>query len=345
MSALPSARLSGLWATDLLEVTDDLDVLDTHGRWAVALPYEGRPVLARFARWDQAMPHMATQWVGPRAGAWSSSLGEQDYRERVESLRQAIACGDVYQANLCRVLSAPLPHPDAADIVGLWHLLDAGNPSPFSGYLDLPDHDVNVATASPELFVSLRGDGNVRTVRSGPIKGTGRTVADLTEKDTAENIMIVDLVRNDLSKISRTGTVTVPELLVLEEHPGLVHLVSYVQAELDSLVTWRQIVDAAFPPGSVTGAPKIAARALISSLETAPREYYCGALGWVDADTGEAELAVTIRTFWRSGDELRFGTGAGITWGSDPAAEWQETELKAARLIRVAAGSWQADSP
>jgi para-aminobenzoate synthetase component 1 len=99
---------------------------------------------------------------------------------------------------------------------------------------------------------------------------------------------------------------------------------------------------AAFPPGSVTGAPKYSALRLIDELEAAPRDYYCGAFGWVDAETGEAELAVTIRTFWRDGDQLKFGTGAGITWGSDAAAEWRETELKASRLISVAAGAWQA---
>ena len=97
------------------------------------------------------------------------------------------------------------------------------------------------------------------------------------------------------------------------------------------------------PPGSVTGAPKLAALDVIASLETAEREFYCGAFGWVDADTGEAELAVAIRTFWLREGVLRFGTGAGITWGSDAEAEWRETELKAARLVEVASRSWQAD--
>lgn len=157
--------------------------------------------------------------------------------------------------------------------------------------------------------------------------------------------MIVDLVRNDLSRVSVAGSVTVPELLQVQEHPGLVHLVSYVQGRLVPGAGWPELLEATFPPGSVTGAPKLAALDIIDRLEPASRDLYCGAFGWVDADTGEAELAVAIRTFWLRDGQLRFGTGAGITWGSDAAAEWRETELKAARLTRLAAGTWQGDAP
>jgi len=157
----------------------------------------------------------------------------------------------------------------------------------------------------------------------------------------------VDLVRNDLSRVSRTGTVTVPTLLEVQEHPGLVHLVSYVEGDLVEGTGWADLVDAAFPPGSVTGAPKYSALRLIEGLEREERSYYCGAFGWVDADTGEAELAVAIRTFWVDSGTLKFGTGAGITWGSDAASEWRETELKASRLVEIAGRTWpgQADSP
>jgi para-aminobenzoate synthetase component 1 len=141
------------------------------------------------------------------------------------------------------------------------------------------------------------------------------------------------------------GSVTVPDLLEVQEHPGLVHLVSTVQATLLPGTTWPALLAAAFPPGSVTGAPKLAALSMIDSLEPAQREFYCGAFGWVDADTGEAELAVAIRTFWLRDGTLRFGTGAGITWGSDAGAEWRETELKAARLIQVASRTWQGERP
>jgi para-aminobenzoate synthetase component 1 len=201
---------------------------------------------------------------------------------------------------------------------------------------------VEIATASPELF--LRRDG--RAVESGPIKGTGRTEADLLEKDYAENVMIVDLVRNDIGQVCATGTVTVPDLCAVEKHPGLVHLVSTVRGELRDGEGWPGLLRAAFPPGSVTGAPKSSALRIIDALETAPRGPYCGGVGWVDADRGTGVLAVGIRTFWidREADGpavLRFGTGAGITWGSDPEGEWRETELKASRLLAVASGTYQ----
>jgi len=182
-----------------------------------------------------------------------------------------------------------------------------------------------------------------RVVESGPIKGTGRTEADLLEKDYAENVMIVDLVRNDIGRVCATGSVSVPDLCAVEKHPGLVHLVSTVRGELRAGAGWPELLDASFPPGSVTGAPKSSALRIIEALETAPRGPYCGGIGWVDADQGAGELAVGIRTFWidRAEGVLRFGTGAGITWGSDPEAEWRETELKAARLLAVASGTYE----
>ena len=339
-----SACGGGLWARDLLEVTSDVSRLDSAGRWAVAIPYDGVPVCARFGTWSAAAPdEVVGEWRGPSAESWSTSLDEVAYMAAVESIRESIAAGDVYQANICRVMSAELPDAGRADVAGLSALLADGNPAPYAGFLRLPDHGVHIATASPELFVSIMPGGDGRVARSGPIKGTGRVAADLSEKDVAENVMIVDLVRNDLSIVSVPGTVTVPQLLEVQEHPGLVHLVSYVEGVLESGVSWPGLLAATFPPGSVTGAPKLAALRLIAELEPARRSYYCGAFGWIDADTGEAELAVAIRTFWVDGGRLHFGTGAGITWGSDAAAEWRETELKAARLVKVASGSWPGD--
>ena len=330
-----AASLGGLVATGLREVTDDAAALDSKGRWAVAVPYEGTPVFARFDNWRPGDPgDVAGPWRGPRA--WASSLDRTAYLAAVHHVRERIAEGGVYQANVCRVLEAALPDAEAADIGGLHALLCAGNPAPYAGMLRLPEDGVHVASASPELF--LRRDGDV--LESGPIKGTGKTPEDLSPKDEAENVMIVDLVRNDLSRVCRNGTVSVPALLALEEHPGLVHLVSTVRGQLEPDADWASVLDATFPPGSVTGAPKIAALRIIADVETASREFYCGAFGWVDADRRTASLAVAIRTFWKAGDLLRFGTGAGITWGSDAAAEWDETELKAAHLMQVAAGTW-----
>jgi para-aminobenzoate synthetase component 1 len=337
----PRAWFGGLLATGLREVTDDPAALDEGGWWAVVVPYDAPPVLARFDEvLPSGLPHGS--WAGPGVGAWSSATSRGQYVDAVEQVREHIAAGDVYQANVCRVLSARLPDPARADPAGLARLLAAGNPAPFAGFVDLPvgchpgvpARGVRVVTASPELFLRRTGD----VVESGPIKGTGRTVADLTDKDAAENVMIVDLVRNDLGAVCRAGSVTVPHLLAVQEHPGLVHLVSTVRGLLREGAGWAQLLDATFPPGSVTGAPKSSALRIIDDLERAPRGPYCGAIGWVDADRRTAELAVAIRTFWLDGDMLRFGTGAGITWGSDAVREWEETELKAGHLLSVASG-------
>ncbi|QDY75906.1 chorismate-binding protein [Streptomyces qinzhouensis] len=337
----PLARFGHLIATGLRDVTHDPGALDSEGFWAVAADFEGRLTCARFAevRTEPVPAPVAGRWRGPAAGDWTSSLDRAAYTAGVARIREHIAAGEVYQANLCRVLSAPLPEPDGspADIDALTSLLARGNPAPYAGTIRLPGHGVEIATASPELYLRRTGG----TVESGPIKGTGRTAADLLEKDHAENVMIVDLVRNDLGRVCATGSVTVPELCAVEPHPGLVHLVSTVRGELRSGGTWRDLLAATFPPGSVTGAPKSSALRIIEALETAPRGPYCGGIGWVDADRGRGELAVGIRTFWVDRTEpgrplLRFGTGAGITWGSDPEREWAETELKAHRLLAIA---------
>jgi para-aminobenzoate synthetase component 1 len=150
--------------------------------------------------------------------------------------------------------------------------------------------------------------------------------------------MITDLVRNDLGAIAQTGSVDVLDLCAVEQHPGLVHLVSRVGARLRAEVGWPDILAATFPPGSVSGAPKSSALRIIGDVEPVSRGPYCGAVGWVDADHRRAVLAVGIRTFWLAGGALHFGTGAGITWGSDPAREWEETELKARHLVGLASG-------
>ncbi|MFD8108156.1 chorismate-binding protein [Streptomyces microflavus] len=337
------ARFGGLVASGLQDVTHDPAALDSSGFWAVCADFEGRTVCARFSsvRREEVPAPVPGAWRGPAAGQWATSLDREAYTAGVRRIRAHIAAGEVYQANLCRVLSAPLPDPGRADVDALTALLARGNPAPYAGTIRLPEHGVEVATASPELF--LRRDG--RTVESGPIKGTGRTEGDLLEKDHAENVMIVDLVRNDLGRVCATGSVTVPDLCVVEKHPGLVHLVSTVRGELAEGAGWPELLAAAFPPGSVTGAPKSSALRIIEELERSPRGPYCGAVGWVDADRGTASLAVGIRTFWidRTGSAplLRFGTGAGITWGSDPEREWDETELKASRLLAVASGTFE----
>ena len=330
----PLAVVGGRLATDLADVTDDLAALDGTGFWVVVLPYDSAPVLARFRNvrpLTRSWP--GRPWVGPDPTAWRSSLDRSGVESGVRAIRDSIAAGDVYQVNLTRRLSAPLP--DDADVAALGAVLETGNPAPFAAVVRLPRHGVHVASASPERF--LRRDGAV--VTSQPIKGTAALPDGFLTKDRAENVMIVDLVRNDLGRVCETGSISVPALCAVESHPGLHHLVSTVEGRLRPDAGWPELLDAGFPPGSVTGAPKLAAMAAIERLEPVPRGVYCGAIGWVDADARRGDLNVAIRTFWFDDGELHLGTGGGITWQSDPGGEWEETELKARRLLAVASGA------
>jgi para-aminobenzoate synthetase component 1 len=203
------------------------------------------------------------------------------------------------------------------------------NPAPYASYLEIPN--LNIASASPELFLERSG----KRVKTSPIKGTQLLgSSEFGVKDRSENIMIVDLMRNDLGMICQSGTVEVTKLLYSQDHPGLQHLVSDVEGDLTQAIGWKEIFQAISPPGSVSGAPKSSALSVIAEHEK-PRGPYCGILGWVEGD--QAQLSVAIRVFWKD-EKINFGTGAGITFSSQSAAEWEETELKASRLMRIAAG-------
>ncbi|MDQ4097325.1 MAG: anthranilate synthase component I family protein [Actinomycetota bacterium] len=314
----------------LEELTADLTALDGRGRWVVVLPFDGPPVCARFGVWEPVV-----RAPGPADVAlldWRSNLDRATYAKGVDAIREAIAAGDVYQVNLCRRLSAALPR--GFDILAFGARLAAAHPAPHAAVVQLPAAGVFVASASPERFLSRRG----QMVESRPIKGTAAGAAAFLAKDRAENVMIVDLVRNDLGRVCEYGSVEVPALCEVEAHPGLFHLVSTVRGRLRADTGWAEIVAATFPPGSVTGAPKLAALHLIRQLEPVHRSVYCGAIGWVDADRAEADLSVAIRTFWVEDGQLHLGVGGGITWGSTAEGEWEETQLKARRLLAVAAG-------
>ncbi len=333
----PRAGGGARLCADLVDVTDDPSCLDGAGFWAVVVPYEGGPTFARFSMVRPARPWRGPRWVGPAADAWCSSLDQDRFEGGVRAIRAAIEAGDVYQVNLTRQLAAPVD--DEADVAALGAALAIGNPAPYAAVVRVPAAGLHVASASPERY--LRREG--RLVWSSPIKGTAATPEAFLAKDRAETVMIVDLVRNDLGRVSDYGSVCVPALLAVEHHPGLVHLVSTVAGELADGVGWPELLDATFPPGSITGAPKLAAMEVIRQLEPVPRGIYCGGVGWVDADRGIGELNVAIRTFWidpegEHGPVLRFGTGGGITHDSDPSGEWAETVLKARTLLAVASG-------
>jgi para-aminobenzoate synthetase component 1 len=316
--------MGGRLATDLVEVSHDPDCLDDGEFWAVSTTFEDHFTAAKFASVLKA-PFPTSSWI-PLQGSWNSSLKMDQYMGYVESIRNSIAQGWVYQVNACRRLSH---HDDGQSLRGLFTQILKNNPAPWASYLEIPG--VMIASASPELFLSR----NESFVKTSPIKGTQPLkAAEFGSKDKAENIMIVDLMRNDLGRICRSGTVEVPRLLSSEEHPGLQHLVSDVQGELLEDISWTEIFAALSPPGSVSGAPKSSAVQVIADNEI-DRGPYCGALGWVQGN--KAELSVAIRTFWKD-THINFGTGAGITWSSDSAAEWEETQLKARRLISIAGG-------
>lgn len=321
--------MGGILATQLEEITDDPKKVDQGGFWATLVSFEGAYTFARFSKVEKkGFPQ--TQWEPVRT-SWDSSLNRQSYLDYVSVIRESISLGGVYQVNACRELSNNI-ESGALTLDGLFSKLLSENPAPYASYLNIPG--IEIASASPELFLSRSGS----VIKTSPIKGTIRENEEtFGDKDKAENLMIVDLMRNDLGRICNPGTVEVTELFRNEAHPGLVHLVSDVTGELKEEITWVEIFSATTPPGSVSGAPKSAALSMIHKVE-GDRGPYCGALGWINGS--DALLSVAIRTFWKRDDEvLRFGTGAGITWGSDPELEWAETQLKARKLISIAGGA------
>ena len=311
-------------ATNCIEISNDPASLNKPGFWAVVNTFEGEWTCARFENViDAPLPQFAWQ---PVTDQWHSSLNQDQYESSVELIKKKIALGEIYQVNLCRVLTTQCDQP----LLGLAGRLQEANPAPYASYLKLPN--LEITSASPELFLERSG----KRIKSTPIKGTA-TTASFGEKDKAENVMIVDLMRNDFGSICESGSVDVPRLLATEEHPGLFHLVSDVVGNLRGDIKWEDISDHLLPAGSISGAPKSSALKTIAQIEQIPRGPYCGVIGWVDGD--KALLSVGIRIFWSENDgKIHFGTGAGITWQSDPNQEWEETQLKAKRLTAIASG-------
>ena len=317
--------MGGLLATNLVEISKDPSCLDDGGFWAVSSTFEGEFVAAKFATVDKKEFPVRT-WQQLQS-SWTSSLNKDEYVNYVERIRESISGGWVYQVNACRILSNK---SDVKSLAGLFSKILQENPSPLASYLQIPG--LNIASASPELFLSRDGDA----IKTSPIKGTQEpNKGSFSQKDRAENIMIVDLMRNDLGQVCKSGSIQVPRLLSSEDHPGLTHLVSDIHGTLVNDVSWNVIFDLLSPAGSISGAPKSSATQVIRDNEGV-RGPYCGVLGWVQSD--RAELSVAIRIFWKD-QGIHFGTGAGITWSSNALDEWNETVLKADRLIKIAGGS------
>jgi para-aminobenzoate synthetase component 1 len=267
------------------------------------------------------------------------TVSRAEHEAHVAAGIEHVLAGDVFQVNLAQRFVAELP--EGFDPLAFHGALRAANPAPFAAYLDFGA--VAVASSSPERFLEVR-DGRVE---ARPIKGTARRVDDpaedvllaarlaLSEKDRAENVMIVDLMRNDLSRVCDDRSIDVPVLCGIESYAGLHHLVSVVTGRLAPGRDAIDAIAAAFPGGSITGAPKIRAEEIITALEGHGRGVYCGSIGWIGHD-GAMDLDIAIRTVVFRAGEATVSVGGGITALSDPSAEYDETLTKAARIFAAA---------
>jgi para-aminobenzoate synthetase component 1 len=372
LERLPAPRYDDLGIPDVMLGVYDWVIAWDHGvgtAWIIStgLPETGGAGEAR-ARERLAMVRERLDAAPPRAGAevprpapmadeapsypvlgvegaeplgLRSTFTHRGYLDAVTRVRDYIIAGDIFQANLSQRFQAPLTEP----AFELYRRLRQANPAAFAAFLDCGD--LRVLSASPERF--LRLDENGRHVETRPIKGTrprglgpmhdaalGRALAE-SDKDRAENMMIVDLLRNDLSRVCRPGTVRVPELFALEQHPTVHHLVSTVVGELDPAADAVGLLRAAFPGGSITGAPKVRAMEIIAELEPSRRGVYCGSIGYLSL-TGAMDTSIVIRTCLALRGRVYFQAGGGIVADSDPELEYRETLDKARGLIAALAG-------
>ncbi len=291
------------------------------------------PVLARADRGAEPEPAPVERVAAERV---QRTFGPAGYEAAVATVHEHIAGGDIYQANLSQRFAVPTP----GDPWQLYRRLRAANPAPFAAYLPLGE--ATIVSASPERFLHVSGSH----VSTRPIKGTrprGTTPArdrelaaelQASAKDRAENVMIVDLLRNDLGRVCATGSVRVPELLALETHPTVHHLVSTVVGDLAPGRDRVDLLRACWPGGSITGAPKIRAMAIITALEPFARSIYCGSIGYL-SHTGQMDTSIVIRTALVRAGQAYVWAGGGIVADSDPAAEYAETLDKAAALLRA----------
>lgn len=264
------------------------------------------------------------------------SFDEDAYRRAVSRARGYIESGDVYQINLSQRFLFQTHCPPAA----LYARLRTVNPASHAAMIRAGD--TTILSASPELFLRLSGD----RVITRPIKGTrprqrvdaldhaARRELERDEKELAELTMIVDLLRNDLGRVCRAGSVRVVDPGSIEAHPNVFHRVATIEGRLADGVTWRDLVLASFPGGSVTGAPKVRAMQIIDELETVPRGVYCGAIGWIGLD-GDMGMNVAIRTMVHVGDRVYVHAGGAITWDSDPDREYAEILAKARGMFQA----------
>lgn len=270
-------------------------------------------------------------------GEIESNFSREEYFERVKKARDYIIAGDIYQVNLSQRFQAPVYQGSGWDIY--WRLREK-NSAPFAAFIQ--GGDFQVLSSSPERFLRVKGQG----VETRPIKGTrprGSTARDdawyraqlvSSEKDRAELNMIVDLERNDLGKVCQYGSVEVTRHAQCESYARVHHLVSTVEGELRDNSDVTDLLRAAFPGGSITGAPKIRSMEIIDELETRTRSVYTGSIGYIGFD-GDLDLNIAIRTMLMQGNQVYFNAGGGIVYDSDPETEYDETYDKAYALIEA----------
>ena len=302
-------------------------------------PTNGRPapsIVDRLPADLLPVEELAPQYAVPTRPDLTSTFSEREYLDVIRRAVEYIRAGDVFQVNLAQRLL----YPAIDDAVSLYLRLRRRNAATFAGYFDLGDFQI--ASASPERFLQVRG----RDVETRPIKGTRRRlaspVADLfvgdelraSAKDRAENVMIVDLLRNDLSRVCTPESVCVPELCKVEAYEFVQHLVSVVRGRLRPEFGALDLLRAAFPGGSISGAPKVRATEIIAELEPTARGAYCGALGYVGFD-GTCDTNILIRTITAGRGWWQAPVGGGIVAASTPEAEYAETWHKAEGLLRA----------
>ena len=292
----------------------------------------------------------ASPSMPPRITGWRSNFSKAGFEAAIRTTQHHIREGDIFQANLTQRFSAPVLKSGETTPLDCYLALRSGNPAPFAAYLDNGDHVI--ASSSPERFITLSADGHVET---RPIKGTAPRDLDdpdkdaalahtlaASEKDRAENIMITDLMRNDLSRVCQPGSVAVPQLCGLESYARVHHLVSVITAKMKPGLGAVALLGASFPGGSITGAPKIRAMEIITALEDLPRGVYCGSIGYIGFD-GAMDTNIAIRTVTFRDGMAHVSVGGGITILSDPASEYEETLHKASAILRSLGTSVEAE--
>ncbi|HCR63160.1 TPA: aminodeoxychorismate synthase component 1 [Serratia liquefaciens] len=265
---------------------------------------------------------------------WQANMTRQQYGEKFQRIQQYLRSGDCYQINLAQRFSADYQ----GDEWQAFQQLNASNRAPFSAFLRLPDNAV--LSVSPERFLWLEN----QQIQTRPIKGTLPRLADAEQdaqqaqrlansaKDRAENLMIVDLLRNDIGRVAEPGSVKVPELFVVEPFPAVHHLVSTITAILPERTPATELLRACFPGGSITGAPKVRAMEIIEELEPQRRSAYCGSIGYISA-CGTMDTNITIRTLFTESGRIYCSAGGGIVADSQEQAEYQETFDKVGRIL------------